>query len=186
MPVHVLSQQMPFTQKPDAQVAPALHTCPLLLLQVPAPSQALPFSQLPGTTVPAAASLQMPSDPGTLHDLHEPVQAAVSQQTPSTQLPDAHKVANVALQPSPLPRLVTLYSQVSLPTSVAKAPDTIPPNNTATPRSLSKAMAVLWREDGALSLRWYHWGIFASSSQVCELSALEASGRRMIRRRMES
>jgi hypothetical protein len=38
--VHVLSQQIPSTQKPDAQVALPVHAWPFLLLHVPAPSHA--------------------------------------------------------------------------------------------------------------------------------------------------
>ena len=93
VPLHALSQQTPSTQKPEAQVPAALQAWPFLLLQLPLPSQACPLEQLPATSVPALANTQVPSDPATLHDLHGPVQLADSQQTPSTQLPEAQEAA---------------------------------------------------------------------------------------------
>jgi hypothetical protein len=113
VPSQALSQHTPSTQKPEAQVLAPLQAWPLLALQLPLPSQACPLEQLPGTSVPACARTQVPSLPLTLHDLHGPVQDADSQHTPSTQLPEAQVEAVLVEQPSPLPRLVTLYSQVS-------------------------------------------------------------------------
>jgi hypothetical protein len=113
VPSHALSQHTPSTQNPEAQVLALLQVWPLLALQLPAPSQACPLEQLPGTCVPAVASTHVPSEPLTLHDLHGPVQDADAQHTPSTQLPDAQARGVLVEQPSPLPRLVTLYSQVS-------------------------------------------------------------------------
>ncbi len=114
MPVHDTSQQTPSTQTPLAQSALELQACPFFFLQPPLPSHAFPASQLPGTSVPGRAGLHVPSEPGTAHDWHAPLQAATSQQTSSTQKPLAQDDGELALQPSPLPRLVTLYSQVSL------------------------------------------------------------------------
>jgi hypothetical protein len=113
VPLHALLQHTLSTQKPEAHALPLLHAWPLLVLQLPLPSQACPLEQLPGTSVPACARTQVPSWPLTLHDLHGPVQDLDSQHTPSTQLPDAHTEAVLVEHPSPLPRPVTLYSQVS-------------------------------------------------------------------------
>ena len=113
--------------------------------------------------MPAWASLQAPSNPGTLHDWQVPVQEAAAQQIPSTQLPDAQVEAEAAVPPSPLPRLVTLYSQVSL----LGPPPRLPPNMTATPRPMSKVKPGPLRRDGAVArVRTYHVDVFASSSQV--------------------
>jgi hypothetical protein len=136
--LQALLQHTPSTQKPDAHAVPLLHAWLLLVLQFPLASQACPLEQLPGTSVPAWARTQLPSWPLTLHDLQGPVQEADSQHTPSTQLPDAQDAAVLEEQPSPLPRPVTLYSQVS---SVA-VPLELPPNRTTTPRAESNAMAV--------------------------------------------
>jgi hypothetical protein len=140
-PLHVLSQQTPSVQWPEAQVLALVQAWPLLLMHLPFPSQACPFAQLPATSVPALARTQVPSDPATLHDLHGPVQVPESQHTPSAQLPDAQEAAKAAVQPSPLPHLLTRYSQVSL----VEAPVLLamPPKRTTTPRPLSKTMAAL-------------------------------------------
>jgi hypothetical protein len=112
LPSHALSQHTPSTQKPEAQALALAQATPFLLLQLPLPSHACPSAQLPGTSVPAAAGRQVPSWPATAHDWQAPEQDATAQQTPSTQKPDAQVDAVAAVQPSPLPRLVTLYSQV--------------------------------------------------------------------------
>jgi hypothetical protein len=109
-------------------------------MQFPLPSQACPFEQLPGTSVPAFAATHVPSLPVTLHDLQGPVHAALSQQTPSTQWPLAHDDANAAEQPVPFPIPVTLYSQSSF-TSLTPFME-LPPNKTITPRALSKDMVL--------------------------------------------
>jgi uncharacterized iron-regulated membrane protein len=73
-----------------------------------------------------------------LHDWQTPEQAAVEQQTSSTQKPEAQVDAVAAVHPSPLPRFVTLYSQISFafwePTGV---PRRLPPKSTITLRTLS-------------------------------------------------
>jgi hypothetical protein len=113
VPLQALSQHTPSTQKPEAHALALLQTWPLLALQVPLPSQACPLEQLPGTSVPGGAGVQVPSCPLTLHEMHGPVQDLDAQHTPSTQLPEAQAEAVLVAQPSPLPRPVTLYSQVS-------------------------------------------------------------------------
>jgi hypothetical protein len=138
VPLQALLQHTPSTQKPEAHALALLHAWPLLVLQFPLASQACPLEQLPGTSVPAWARTQVPSWPLTLHDLHGPVQDADSQHTPSTQLPDAQVEAVLEEHPSPLPRPVTLYSQVSS----SGVPLALPPKRTTTPRALSNAMAM--------------------------------------------
>ena len=112
VPSHAFSQQTPSTQKPEAQALALEQVVPFYDLQLPLLSNACP-GQLPGTSVPAAATVQIPSCPTTLHDWQVPEQTALEQQTPSTQKPEAHFDAVAAVHPSPLPRLVTLYSHTS-------------------------------------------------------------------------
>jgi len=88
--------------------------------------------------VPAAAGAQVPSWLSTAQDWQTPEQDAVPQHTPSTQKPEAQVDAVADVHPSPLPRLVTLYSQVSL---VYMVPSIVPPNTTITPRWLSNVAA---------------------------------------------
>jgi hypothetical protein len=111
------------------------------------------------------ARTHFPSEPATSHDLHGPVQEADSQHTPSTQLPEAHEEAKAAVQPSPLPKAVTLYSHVSV-----EGPEPLlgaPPNTTTTPRPLSKTMLDPERCEGVLgSARTYQVGAPDSTSQV--------------------
>jgi hypothetical protein len=114
LPSHALSQHTPSTQKPEAQALPLKQVRPFLVLQLPLPSHAWLPEQLLGTSVPAAACTQVPSWPATLQDWQTPEQAAIEQQTPSTQKPEAQLGARAAVHPSPLPRFATLYSQVSL------------------------------------------------------------------------
>ena len=109
---------------------------PFLTLQLPLLSHAWP-GQLPGTSVPAAATVHVPSWPTTAHDWQVPEQTALEQQTPSTQKPEAQVFAVAAVQPSPLPRFVTLYSQVSV---TSELPSAGVQNSTITPRLLSKAI----------------------------------------------
>ena len=143
-PVHGLLQHTPSTHAPEAQAAALVQAVPLLARQLPVPSQAWPSAQLPATVVPALAATQVPSDPATLHALHGPLQVELPQHTPSTQYPLAHEAAKAAVQPSPLPRPVTVYSQVS--SVVLIAPFALldePLKRTTTSRPLSKAMAEL-------------------------------------------
>jgi hypothetical protein len=173
VPVHAPSQHTPSAQKPEAQAVAAVQGWPFLVLQAPLPSQACPSAQLPATSVPAIADTQVPSEPGTLHDLQAPVHAATSQHTPSTQLPEAQRVANSAVQPSPLPSPVTEYSQVSLPYGF---PDGLP-KSTATPRVLSNAMTLPYMEPGdGLGVRTYQVGSRGSTSRVCWTPVLELPG----------
>jgi len=137
VPVQALLQHTPSLQNPLAHAVALLQALPSALLQAPVASHAWSPEQLPATWVPGEANTQVPALPGTLQDLHGPEHEADSQHTPSTQLPEAHRLALAAVHPVPLPRLVTLYSQVS---SVA-VPHGMPPNSTTTPRWLSKAMA---------------------------------------------
>jgi hypothetical protein len=129
VPVHALSQHTPSAQKPEAHTLVPVQGWPLARLQDPVPSQARSAAQAPASIVPGAADAQVPSLPATAHDWHTPVHAPTSQHTPSTQNPLAHHEVDATVHPSPLPRFLTLYSQVSLPVS-----------RTITPRTLSKTM----------------------------------------------
>ena len=121
LPSHALSQHTPSTQKPEAQTLALPQARPFLVLQLPLPSHACPSAQLPGTSVPAAACMQVPSWPLTRHDLHGPEQDVDSQHTPSTQLPDAQAEAVLVVQLSPLPRLDTPASATVLASGIAGA-----------------------------------------------------------------
>ena len=185
VPVQALSQHTPSLQNPLAQAAALEQPVPLAALHAPVASHAWVPEQLPATCVPGAASTQEPTLPGTLQDLHGPEHDADSQHTPSTQLPEAHWLADAAVQPVPLPLPVTLYSHVS---SVAR-PDAMPPNKTTTPRWLSKAMAAYWRSDGSPDGgRAYQVGPLVSSSQVDMSTVLLIMGMpsSTTRRRIES
>jgi hypothetical protein len=163
-PVQPLSQHTPSTQKPEAQTLALEQTVPFFALQLPLPSHACPSVQLPVISAPAAAWLQVPWWPSTAHDWHTPEQDATAQHTPSTQKPEAQLVAVAAVHPSPLPRLVTLYSQVSLRFEPSYGPA---PKSTITPRWLSNAMAAEVSEVGPVDRsRRYQVGPVVSSSQV--------------------
>jgi hypothetical protein len=136
VPSHALSQHTPSTQNSEAQEVALEQAAPFFALQAPSAAHACPV-QLPGTSVPALACAQVPSWPATAQDWQVPEQAAAWQHTPSTQNPEAQLDAVVAVHPSPLPRLVTLYSQVSVTSELPFVPF---PNSTITPRWLSKAM----------------------------------------------
>jgi hypothetical protein len=140
VPSHGPSQQTPSTQTPEAQALALEQAVPFLALQPPPAAHACPSAQLPLTSVPGAADAQVPSFPATLHDWHTPEQDAVEQHTPSTQNPEAQVDAVAAVHPSPLARLPTLYSQVSLKAEPSFGPA---PNSTMTPRWLSKAMVAV-------------------------------------------
>jgi hypothetical protein len=180
LPSHALSQHTPSTQKPEAQSLALEQVTPFLLLQLPLPSHACPFEQLPGTSVPAAACMQVPSWPTTAQDRHGSEQDALEQHNPSTQKPEAQFDALVAVQPSPLPRFATLYSQVSLTPAFAQSycpafgsPKGLgkpPPKSTITPRWLSKAMVGEVAMVGPLGrVRRYQVEFLVSSSQVLML-----------------
>jgi hypothetical protein len=143
--VHALSQHTPSTQKPEAQATALEQAVPFFALQLPLPSQACPAGQLAEASGPAAA--QVPSCPATPHDWQVPAQDATLQHTPSTQKPEAQVDAAAALHPSPLPRFVTLYSQVSSMAKVGSAVK-LPPKSTTAPRWLSKATASPVRATG--------------------------------------
>jgi hypothetical protein len=161
-PSHPLSQHTPSTQKPEAQALALEQVVPFLALQLPLLSHAWP-GQLPETSVPPAAAVQVPSWPATAQDWQDPEQAALAQQTPSTQKPEAQLAAVAAEQPSPLPRFVTSYSQVS----VRSEPSEAAQNSTITPRWLSKAMgAPPPPAASAEKVRRYQVGPRGSSSQV--------------------
>jgi hypothetical protein len=149
---------------PEAQAPAPEQAVPFFALQPPLLSHACPVAQLPGTSVPATTGAQVPSCPATAHDWQVPGQAATAQHTPSAQKPEAQLVAVAAVHPCPLPRFVTLYSQVSLKFEPSYGPA---PNSTITPRWLSKAMAADVSEAGLLDRsRLYQVGPLASSSQV--------------------
>jgi hypothetical protein len=109
--VHALSQHTPSTQKPEAQATALEQAVPFFALQLPLPSQACPSSQPLPVSGPAAA--HVPSCPTTPHDWQAPAQSATLQHTPPTQKPEAQVDAVSGVHASPLPRFVTLYSQVS-------------------------------------------------------------------------
>jgi hypothetical protein len=134
VPWQALSQHTPSEQNPLAQAAPEVQAVPLAAAHLPVPSHAVWPEQLPATWVPAAAAVQVPKLPATLHDWQGPAHVADSQHTPSTQLPLAHWLAKSLLQPVPLPKPVTLYSQVS-PRTPPVLPT--PPKSTTTARLLS-------------------------------------------------
>jgi hypothetical protein len=121
---------MPSTQKPAAHALALEQAEPFFALQLPLLSHACP-GQLPETSVPPVTGVQVPSWPATLQDWQVPEQAALAQQTPSTQKPEAQIDAVAAVQPSPLPKLVTLYSQVWLSFAPSSGPAA---NSTITPR----------------------------------------------------
>jgi hypothetical protein len=179
LPSHGFSQHTPSTQKPEAQTPALEQVTPFLVLQLPLPSHACPSAQLPGISVPAAAPVQLPSCPATAQDWQDPEHAAIEQQTPSTQKPDAQVDAVAAVHPSPLPRLVTLYSQVWIASPLLP----LPPKSTTAPRWLSKAIAPLRTasipEDRT---RWYRVGPLVSNSKVL-MSEPSGQATRICRRR---
>jgi hypothetical protein len=184
-PEQAPSQHTPSMQNPLAHATALEQAVPLAAKQAPVASHAWPPEQLPATWVPGAASTQVPTLPGTLHDLHGPEHEADSQHTPSTQSPEEQRLAVAAVHPVPLLRLVTLYSQVS---SVAK-PFGVPPNNTTTSRWLSKAMTAYGRSEGSPDGgRAYQVGPLLSNSQVDILAVLLIMGMpsSTTRRRIES
>jgi hypothetical protein len=159
IPSHALSQHTPSTQKPEAQALALEQAVPFFVLQLPPVPHACP-GQLPGTSVPGTTAVQVPSWPATAQDWQDPEQAALPQQTPSTQKPEAQFDSVAAVQPSPLPRFVTLYSQTS-PLSVPA------PTSTVTPRLLSKTMRPDPGEAGPVDReRTYQVGPLVSSSMV--------------------
>jgi hypothetical protein len=103
--------------------------------QAPAPSQKPSVPQVlfavivhgcRGSAMLLANGLHVPSDPGTLHDLHWPVQAS-AQQRPSTQKFEAQSAGNVHIAPSgPRPHLAATHllgarqGELSMPTQEVK------------------------------------------------------------------
>ena len=89
-PAQALTQQTPSTQKPEPHSEAAVHFSPFGLLpvwQVPAASQydePLQAGDELLSCEPAGKLTHAPSEPGTAHDWHVPVQA-LTQQMPSTQ-----------------------------------------------------------------------------------------------------
>jgi hypothetical protein len=134
IPLQALSQHTPSAQNPLAQFVPEVQVEPLAALHLPVPSHAVWPEQLPATSMPGVTAEQVPSLPATLQALQAPAQVADSQHTPSTQLPLAQRLAKSLLHPVPLPKPVTLYSQVS---SRALPPFPEPPKSTTTARLLS-------------------------------------------------
>jgi hypothetical protein len=89
-PSHALSQHTPFAQKPLAQSAGAVQLLPLASLQVPAPSQALGATHgvvAVESVLRTGRFVQVPTLPLTSQAMQLAMQA-VSQQAPSTQLPE--------------------------------------------------------------------------------------------------
>jgi len=167
VPSHALSQHTPSTQKPEAQALALEQAVPFFALQPPLAVHAWPFGQLPEISVPAVTWAQVPSWPATAQDWQAPEQAAIAQQTPSTQKPEAQFDAVAAVHPSPLPRFVTLYSQVSLPFAPLFG---LEPNRTITPRWLSKTMPLMLSKFGPVDrARMYQVGPLVSSSQVLKV-----------------
>jgi hypothetical protein len=186
VPSQVLSQHTPSTQRPEAQVAALEQAVPFFALQPPPVAHACPSGQLPPTSLPGAAKAQVPSYPTTLHDWQVPTQDAVEQHTPSTQNPEAQVDAVVTVQPSPLPRLATLYSQVSLKNEPSFGPE---PKSTITPRWLSKDMVALVTEVGPVvrSRRYQVWPLVSSSQVLMEpLVSVALVGTTTRRRRLSN
>ena len=91
-----LSKEYPLLT-PDASARAKQRSCPQcqapmgFMLHWPAPSQALGTSQVRGSVCPRATLLHWPERPGRSHARHVAPQP-VSQQTPSTQLPEMHSL----------------------------------------------------------------------------------------------
>src|SRR5436190_10186900 len=134
-------QQTPSAQWPLAHSPNASHCWPRRFLHCWLASHAWSDGQL-SSPDPTGTLRHLPAMPGTLHDLHVPVQVACSQQTPSTQKPDAQLEALAAEQPDPLMRGAVLarYSQISCGPYV-ESPVTLPPKTSVVALSESK----IWR-----------------------------------------
>jgi hypothetical protein len=84
----------------------------------PSPSQVFwPEQPESASSVNFGTSAQVPSDPKSAHDWHVP-HAALPQQTPSTQLPEAHSLDR-AQAPPRLLRHVLVSSQIESPPQVS-------------------------------------------------------------------
>lgn len=112
--VHAVSQQTESTQLPLTQSVPPAHASPSLDLQLPAPSQetVVPEHVVVAlvSSCPEGTLKHVPTLPVTLHAMQVFVHA-VSQQTPSTQLPLEHWAATVHTAPLPPMATQTLATQ---------------------------------------------------------------------------
>ena len=102
LPVHVVSQQTPSTQRPLAHPLPKTHAWPCAALQAPAPSQAdVPVQAFEGklSVSPCAMLAQVPGA-APLQVWHV-AQDAEPQQTPSTHWPFAQSAAPAHAWPRP-------------------------------------------------------------------------------------
>jgi hypothetical protein len=119
VPSQASLQQTPSTQFSDTQSPALAQVLPFLPRHSPCPSQLLAPEQTPSSTN-LATGAHFPSKPGTAHAWHVP-HAPVAQQTPSTQLPDAHSAFVEQLRPRSL-RQAPVASQVELPMQASSVP----------------------------------------------------------------
>jgi hypothetical protein len=92
-------QHTPSTQLPFAHSVGAVQATPFCFLHAPAPSQAAGATQVPRSVWPTGTSVQVPTDPATLHAMQVPVHAR-SQQPLSKQTPEPHSAPAVHAAPS--------------------------------------------------------------------------------------
>ena len=118
MPSHVSLQQTESTQWRDAHAVSPPHAVPFLERHAPSPSQVFSAEQAESaSSVNLGTSVQVPADPGSAQDWQVP-HAALPQQTPSTQLAEAHSLEKAQALPSIL-RHVLVSSQIESPPQVS-------------------------------------------------------------------
>jgi pimeloyl-ACP methyl ester carboxylesterase len=115
-PAQATLQQMPSTQLSEVHSASSPHVVPFLKRHPPTPSQVFSPEQS-ASSVNLGTAVQFPWKPATAHDWQLP-QAALLQQTPSTQLPDAQSLEMAQAFPSRL-RHAPVASQTESPPQVS-------------------------------------------------------------------
>lgn len=153
--VHTVGQHTPPVHRFAPHSLGPVHAAPAGFVHTPA-------AQLPPEQLSASLPSTVVHVPGVaaLAQLSQVPQAALSQHTPSTQKPVAHSLPKVHAIG------VGAYSQVSPKWARACSGSTLdglPPNNTATPRVESKAMAAWDRAGGFTLLSLVHQAVFSSS-----------------------
>lgn len=99
VPPQVVLQQTRSTQCPLKHSVPSVQACPFGRTHAPLPLQASGATQVPGSLTATGTLVQVPTIPPTAQDTQVPPHAAL-QQTPSTQMPLVHWLAD--MQPAPL------------------------------------------------------------------------------------